>query len=70
MPVVPGELIAIAPVKGPPVAGRAVGFTVTCKPPDKLPDCGLTVSHPPPSLVRAVAVNVVTLELLLESVTV
>ena len=67
MPVVPGALIAIAPVKGPGVAGRAVGFTVTCRPPARVPDCGFTVSHPPPSLVRGVAVNVVTLELLLAS---
>jgi hypothetical protein len=67
MPAVPGALIAMAPVKGPGVAGSAVGFTVTCRPPARVPDCGFTVSHPPPSLVRAVAVNVVTLEPLLES---
>lgn len=69
MPVVPGALIAIAPVNGPDVAGNAVGFTVTCSPPARLPDCGFTVSQPPPSLVRAVAVKVVTLELLLVSAT-
>jgi hypothetical protein len=69
MPVVPGALIAMAPVKGPGVAGSAVGFTVTWRPPARVPDCGFTVSQPPPSLVRGVAVNVVTLELLLESVT-
>jgi len=67
MPVVPGELIAMAPVNGPGVAGSAVGFTVTSRPPERVPDCGFTVSHPPPSLVRAVAVKVVTLPL--ESVT-
>jgi hypothetical protein len=67
MPFVPGALIAMAPVKGPGVAGNAVGFTVTCRPPARVPDCGFTVSQPPPSLVRGVAVKVVTLPL--ESVT-
>jgi len=66
-------LIATTPWKGPaPVS--AAGFTVTCNCPesgesDKLPDGGFTVSQLPPLLVIGEAVNVVTLELLLESVT-
>jgi len=53
---------------------RADGFTVTCNwlesgEPDRLPDGGFTVSQLPPLLVIGAAVNAVTLELLLESVT-
>jgi len=69
MPLVPGALMATAPLNGPPVAGRAVGFTVTCNPPEMLPDWGFTVSQFPPSAVLGVAEKVVSLELLLESVT-
>jgi len=67
-PFVPGALMATAPLNGPGVAGNAVGFTVTCNPPEMLPDMGFTVSQFPPSAVRAVAVKVVR-PVLLESVT-
>jgi hypothetical protein len=67
MPFVPGALIAIAPLNGPGVDGSAVGFTVTSRPPERVPEGGFTVSQFPPSAVLAVAVKVVTLELLLES---
>jgi hypothetical protein len=70
MPLVPGALMATTPLNGPKlVAGNAVGFTVTSSPPEMLPDWGFTVSQLPPSAVLAVAVKVVVLELLLESVT-
>jgi hypothetical protein len=69
MPFVPGALIATAPLNGPGVEGNAVGFTVTCNPPARVPDWGFTVSQFPPSAVLDVAVKVVTLERLLERVT-
>jgi hypothetical protein len=68
MPVVPGALSATAPLNGPEAAGNAVGFTVTCRPLEMVPEGALTVSQFPPSAVLGVAVNVVMLELLLESV--
>jgi hypothetical protein len=69
IPFVPGALIATAPLNGPGVAGNAVGFTVTCNPPEMLPDTGFMVSQFPPSAVRAVAVKLVRLELVLDKVT-
>ena len=69
IPFVPGALIAIAPLNGPGVEGSAVGFTVTSRPPERVPEGGFTVSQLPPSAVLAVAVKVVRLELLLESAT-
>lgn len=69
MPVVPGALIATA-ASNIPVPDNAVGLTVTWNEPGTEPDCGFTVSQFPLLLVLPVAVNVVTLELLLETETV
>ena len=46
-----------------------MGLTVTWMVSGRLPEVGFTVSQFPPSLVIAVAVKEVTLDLLLESVT-
>ena len=68
-PLVPGALMATAPLNGPGVAGNAVGFTVTCNPPEISPDVGFTINQFPPSAVRGVAVKLVRLEVVLASVT-
>jgi hypothetical protein len=72
IPVVPGALMATTALNGPaPVSDP--GLTVTCSWPEsgepvRFPDTGDTVSQFPPSLVIGVAVKLVTLELLLETV--
>ena len=68
MPVVPGALMAMAPLNTPePLI--AAGLTVTWKDPGRLPDVGNTESHEPPPSMIGVAVNVVRLDVLLETVT-
>src|SRR5437588_12010437 len=73
MPMTPGALIATNPLKGPGPSSAA-GLTVTCNcaargVPVKVPNTGVTVSQFPPSLVTVVAVNVVALELVVETFT-
>lgn len=69
IPLVPGALMAIAPLNGPGVAGNAEGFTLTSRPPEMLPEVGFTLSQFPPSAVRGVAVNDVRLAVAVDKVT-
>jgi hypothetical protein len=68
VPVVPGALIATAALNVPGLP-RSVGLTVTWKELGTDPETGLIVSQFAPLLVVPVAVNVVTLELLLDTET-
>ena len=68
MPVVPGALMATAALNVPALPS-AEGFTVTWNEPGTDPKTGLTVSQFPPLAVVPAAVNVATLELLLETPT-
>jgi len=68
VPVVPGALIAIAALNVPALPS-ALGLTVTWNEPGREPNAGLMVSQFPPLLVVPVAVNVLRLELLLETET-
>lgn len=68
-PVVPGGLIAMAPLNVPEPLSPA-GFTVTWNDPGTLPDVGKTDSHVPPLSMIGVAVKAVILAVLLETVTV
>jgi hypothetical protein len=70
VPLVPGELIATAPLYVPGFAASGEGFTVTCRVSGKLPAIGLTLSQDSPLLVIGLAVKLVTLELELERLTV
>ena len=68
-PVVPGGLIAMAPLNIPEPLS-ADGFTVTWNDPGKLPEVGNTDSHVPPLSMIGAAVNAVMLAVLLDTVTV
>jgi hypothetical protein len=68
VPVVPGALMATAALNVPALPS-AMGLTVTWNEPGTDPETGLTVSQFVPLLVVPVAVNVVMLELLLETET-
>jgi hypothetical protein len=69
IPVVPGALIATAPLKMP-APPSAAGFTVTWNELGRPPEAGKTDSQFPPPFVIAVAVKAFTDTLLLDAVTV